>query len=105
MSIDYTVQFFIYGPLPDLILRINEDFKLGIDYLGLTQKIYLFLPENCIFTFNDGIHETFGFADAQYVGASKGKRLVIKSTSPLIPNLSEISNFYILRYSGISSRW
>jgi hypothetical protein len=103
LSIDYTVQFFIYEPLPDLILLINEDFKLlqvsPIDYLGITQKIYLFLPENCIFTFNDGIHETFGFADAQYVGASKGKRIVIKSTSPLKQNLSEISNFYI--YSDI----
>jgi hypothetical protein len=44
LSIDCTVQFFIYEPLPDLILRINEDFKVlqvspGIDFLGLTQKI------------------------------------------------------------------
>jgi hypothetical protein len=104
LNIDYTVQFFIYEPLPDLILRINEDFKLlqvspSIDYLGVTQKIYLFLPENCVFTFNDGINETFGFAATQYVGAPKAKRIVIKSTSPLKQNLSEISNFYI--YSDI----
>ena len=103
-SIDYTIQFFIYEPLPDLILRINEDFKLlqvspNIDYLEITQKIYLFLPENCVFTFNDGVHETFGFADAQYVGAPKKKPVVFKSNNPMKQNLSEISNFYI--YSDI----
>ena len=72
---------------------------MNIDYLEITQKIYLFLPENCVFTFNDGVHETFGFADAQYVGAPKKKPVVFKSNNPMKQNLSEISNFYI--YSDI----
>ena len=105
ISIDYKIQFFIYESLPDLILRINEDFKLmlvspNIDYLPLTQKIYLFLPEKCIFTFFDGVNETFGFSNTQYVGAAKAKPVIFKSANPLKLNLSEISNFYLylLRY-------
>ena len=58
ISIDYKIEFFIYEPLPDLILRINEDFKLlqvtpVIDYLPSTQRIYLFLPDKVVFTFYD----------------------------------------------------
>ena len=105
ISIDYYIQFFIYESLPDLILRINEDFKLmqispNIDYLASTQKIYLFLPENCVFKFFDKVDEAFGFANSQYKGAAKTKRLVFKSTHTVKQNLSEISNFYI--YSDIA---
>ena len=53
INIDYKIEFFIYESMPDLITRINEDFKLlqvcpNIDYHPTTQKIYLFIPENCL---------------------------------------------------------
>ena len=90
--------------MPDLITRINEDFKLlqvcpNIDYHPTTQKIYLFIPENCLFTFHDNVNETFGFSNAQYKGLPKAKRVIFKSANPIKQNLSEINNFYV--YSDI----
>ena len=66
-----------------------------IDYLQTTQKIYLFVPENVIFTFFDDVHETFGFSETQYLLI----RVTYKSSKPLRTNLSDISNFYV--YSDI----
>jgi hypothetical protein len=104
ISIDYKIEFFIYEALPDLILRMNEEFKLMqispfIDYLQTTQKIYLFVPENVVFTFFDDVHETFGFSETKYTGLTKSKRVTYKSSKPLRTNLSDISNFYV--YSDI----
>ena len=53
LSIDYTIQFFIYEPLPGLFLRLNEDFKLlqvspNIDYLEITQK-FIFLYQRIVY--------------------------------------------------------
>ena len=101
ISINYNIEFFTYESLPDLILRIHEDFKLlqvapGIDYLQTTQRIYLFLPENVVFTFFDNVHETFGFTNTQYKGEVNSDRF---KSLPVRHFLSDISNFYI--YSDI----
>ena len=104
MSIDYKIEFFIYESLPDLILRINEDFKLMkvtpfIDFLNSTKRIYLFVPDKVVFTFLDNVNETFGFTKTKYVGQPKANKVTYKSSETLKHNLSEISNFYI--YSDI----
>ena len=106
ISIDYTVEFYISESLPELVERMTSEFKLmqivcTIDYKISAQKIFLFIPENCVFTFYDEIEQVFGFSRSQYIGGktTREKQFVIPSHKTLNQNASEISNFYI--YSDI----
>ena len=107
ISISLKVEFFVYESIPDLIFRINEDFKLMritplIDFLAKTQKIYLFVPEDVTLNFENDMHKTFGFLERQYKGLKKqpnGKRVVFKSEGTLNNYLNEINIFYV--YSDI----
>jgi hypothetical protein len=72
-SIDYTIQFHISESLPELVNRMSSGFKLmqivcTIDYKISAQKIFLLIPENCVFTFYDQIEEVFGFSKSQFIG-------------------------------------
>jgi hypothetical protein len=68
ISIDYTVEFYISESLPELVERMSSELKLmqivcTVDYKISAQKIFFFIPENCVFTFYDQIEEVFGFEE------------------------------------------
>jgi hypothetical protein len=79
---------------------MSSEFKLmqivcTIDYKISAQKIFLFIPEKCVFTFYYQIEEVFGFSKSKYIGGktTREKEFVIPRQRTINSNAREISNF------------
>jgi hypothetical protein len=106
LIIDYTIEFYIYESLPEMMKRINDDFNLmqivcSISYDPITRRIYLFIPPEVVFTFFDEVHLTLGFTKTIYRGTqNKNSNIRAPYISEIVKlNISELGNFYI--YSDI----
>jgi hypothetical protein len=53
----------------------------AIDYLAATQRVYLFVPENVVFTFYDNVEKVFELPKNQFKGESKSKRVFLKAST------------------------